>query len=136
MSRLERELDPERFVRIHRSAIVQIDRIKELLPEFHGDFDGGASQRDAGPLEPPLPRQGGTDPSPGALTSLGADDRCFRGAIDPSTGADPQPARDGVVEGIQDCEGRDRMRERERQQIRVPIRRSSTRRGRRRRSRR
>jgi two-component system, LytTR family, response regulator len=38
MSRLERELDPERFVRIHRSAIVQIDRIKELLPEFHGDF--------------------------------------------------------------------------------------------------
>jgi len=38
MSRLERELDPERFVRIHRSAIVQVDRIKELLPEFHGDF--------------------------------------------------------------------------------------------------
>ena len=38
MSRLERELDPERFVRIHRSAIVQVDRIKELLPDFHGDF--------------------------------------------------------------------------------------------------
>ena len=38
MSRLERELDPDRFVRIHRSAIVQIDRIKELLPDFHGDF--------------------------------------------------------------------------------------------------
>ena len=36
--RLERELDPERFVRIHRSAIVQVDRIKELLPDFHGDF--------------------------------------------------------------------------------------------------
>jgi two-component system, LytTR family, response regulator len=38
MSGLERELDPERFVRIHRSAIVQVDRIKELLPDFHGDF--------------------------------------------------------------------------------------------------
>ena len=38
MNRLERELDPERFVRIHRSAIVQVDRIKELLPDFHGDF--------------------------------------------------------------------------------------------------
>ena len=38
MSRLERELDPERFVRIHRSTIVQVDRIKELLPDFHGDF--------------------------------------------------------------------------------------------------
>jgi two-component system, LytTR family, response regulator len=38
MGRLERELDPARFVRIHRSVIVQIDRIKELLPDFHGDF--------------------------------------------------------------------------------------------------
>jgi two-component system LytT family response regulator len=38
MDRLERELDPDRFVRIHRSAIVQVDRIKELLPDFHGDF--------------------------------------------------------------------------------------------------
>jgi len=38
MTRLERELDPDRFVRIHRSVIVQVDRIKELLPVFHGDF--------------------------------------------------------------------------------------------------
>ena len=38
MSRLERELDPNQFVRIHRSVIVQVDRIKELLPDFHGDF--------------------------------------------------------------------------------------------------
>jgi two-component system LytT family response regulator len=38
MGRLERELDPDCFVRIHRSSIVRIDRIKELLPDFHGDF--------------------------------------------------------------------------------------------------
>ena len=38
MERLERELDPDRFVRIHRSTIVQIDRVRELLPDFHGDF--------------------------------------------------------------------------------------------------
>jgi two-component system, LytTR family, response regulator len=38
MGRLERELDPQRFVRIHRSTIVQIDRIRELVPDFHGDF--------------------------------------------------------------------------------------------------
>ena len=38
MGRLERELDPDRFVRIHRSAIVQIDRIAELQPDFHGEF--------------------------------------------------------------------------------------------------
>ena len=38
MGRLERELDPDRFVRVHRSSIVQIDRVKELIPDFHGDF--------------------------------------------------------------------------------------------------
>ena len=38
MARLERELDPARFVRIHRSTIVQMDRVRELLPDFHGDF--------------------------------------------------------------------------------------------------
>lgn len=39
MNRLERELDPTRFVRIHRSTIVPIDRIKELVPDSHGDFE-------------------------------------------------------------------------------------------------
>ncbi len=34
---LEKELDASQFVRIHRSAIVQIDRIIELVPEPHGD---------------------------------------------------------------------------------------------------
>jgi two-component system, LytTR family, response regulator len=38
LSRLMGELDPARFVRIHRSTIVQIDRVRELLPAFHGDF--------------------------------------------------------------------------------------------------
>jgi two-component system, LytTR family, response regulator len=38
MNRLADALDPERFARIHRSTIVQIDRIRELLPAFHGDF--------------------------------------------------------------------------------------------------
>ena len=38
IGRLERELDPDCFVRIHRSTIVRIDRIKELIPDFHGDY--------------------------------------------------------------------------------------------------
>ena len=38
MAGLVTELDPERFVRIHRSTIVQIDRVRELRPAFHGDF--------------------------------------------------------------------------------------------------
>jgi two-component system LytT family response regulator len=38
ISDLERRLDPRHFVRIHRSTIVHLDRIKELQPLFHGDF--------------------------------------------------------------------------------------------------
>jgi two-component system LytT family response regulator len=34
---LERQLDPGRFARIHRSTLVQIDRIAELHPATHGD---------------------------------------------------------------------------------------------------
>ena len=37
LSRLEAKLDPERFVRIHRSVIVNLDRIKSLRPLFNGD---------------------------------------------------------------------------------------------------
>jgi two-component system LytT family response regulator len=38
MNNLETELDPKKFVRIHKSAIVNIDQIKELQPLLHGDF--------------------------------------------------------------------------------------------------
>jgi two-component system LytT family response regulator len=31
-------LDPKQFLRIHRSAIVRIDKIKELQPWFHGEY--------------------------------------------------------------------------------------------------
>jgi two-component system LytT family response regulator len=34
----ERVLDPEKFVRIHRSTIVNIQRIAYVEPLFHGDF--------------------------------------------------------------------------------------------------
>jgi two-component system LytT family response regulator len=38
LTRLERELDPHEFVRIHRSAMVRLDRVGDLLPTVHGDF--------------------------------------------------------------------------------------------------
>jgi len=38
MHDLEGRLDPERFVRIHRSVIVNLDRIKEMHPHFNGDY--------------------------------------------------------------------------------------------------
>jgi two-component system LytT family response regulator len=37
LARLERELDPRRFVRIHRSTIVNVERVRHLEPLFHGD---------------------------------------------------------------------------------------------------
>ncbi len=38
ISGLEAQLDPRVFLRIHRSAIVKLDRIKELQPWFHGEY--------------------------------------------------------------------------------------------------
>ena len=35
---VERKLDPQRFARVHRSTIVNLDRIQELQPWSHGDF--------------------------------------------------------------------------------------------------
>jgi two-component system, LytTR family, response regulator len=38
ISSLEEQLDPKQFRRIHRSAIVKIDQIKEMQPWFHGEY--------------------------------------------------------------------------------------------------
>ncbi len=35
---MEARLDGQRFVRIHRSRIVNADRIKELQPWFNGEY--------------------------------------------------------------------------------------------------
>lgn len=35
---LETQLDPARFVRVHRSALINLDRIREMQPSFHGDY--------------------------------------------------------------------------------------------------
>lgn len=37
LSQMERRLDPQRFQRIHRSRIVNVDRIARLVPQFNGD---------------------------------------------------------------------------------------------------
>ena len=39
MVALEEELDPKQFIRVHRSAIVNIAKVKQLYPVSHGDFD-------------------------------------------------------------------------------------------------
>ncbi|HEX8242169.1 MAG TPA: LytTR family DNA-binding domain-containing protein [Longimicrobium sp.] len=37
ISEMERRLDPERFVRVHRSTIVNLDHVREIQPWFGGD---------------------------------------------------------------------------------------------------
>lgn len=37
LARIERHLDPDQFVRISRSAIVNVDRIREIQPWFNGE---------------------------------------------------------------------------------------------------
>ena len=37
LSALEHQVDPERFRRVNRSALVNLDRVRELQPWFHGD---------------------------------------------------------------------------------------------------
>ncbi|MCI0387346.1 MAG: LytTR family transcriptional regulator, partial [Acidobacteria bacterium] len=32
------KLDPDKFLRVHRSIIVNLERVKELQPWFHGDY--------------------------------------------------------------------------------------------------
>jgi two-component system LytT family response regulator len=38
MARLEARLDPRQFVRIHRSTIVNLDRVRKLSPSFAGEY--------------------------------------------------------------------------------------------------
>lgn len=38
MARLEARLDPRKFYRIHRSTIVNIDRLRKLSPSFAGEY--------------------------------------------------------------------------------------------------
>jgi two-component system LytT family response regulator len=38
LARIERHLDPDQFIRISRSAIVNVDQIREIQPWFNGEY--------------------------------------------------------------------------------------------------
>ena len=38
MKSVEARLDPEKFIRVHRSAIINVDRLRKLQPYFHGEY--------------------------------------------------------------------------------------------------
>jgi two-component system, LytTR family, response regulator len=52
MHDLEAQLNPQRFVRIHRSIIVNLDRIKELHPHFQWRLHRCAGRRSATEAQP------------------------------------------------------------------------------------
>ena len=39
LNELEAGLDPARFARIHRSSLVRLDCVREVIPATHGDYD-------------------------------------------------------------------------------------------------
>ncbi len=39
MQSLEAKLNPEKFIRVHRSIIVNVEKIKEIYPRSNGDQD-------------------------------------------------------------------------------------------------
>jgi two-component system LytT family response regulator len=39
MDEIERQLDPQQFFRVHRSAIVNLARVREIHPLFRGDCE-------------------------------------------------------------------------------------------------
>ena len=59
ISHLEETLDPELFARIHRSTIVNLNRVREMQQWFSGDYvvilEDGTRLR----LQPTLSRSGG-----------------------------------------------------------------------------
>ena len=38
LARLQTRLDPAQFIRVHRSAIVSLRSVREIRPDFHGDY--------------------------------------------------------------------------------------------------
>lgn len=38
LQRLEQSLDPQQFIRIHRSTMVNVDAIREMRPHFNGEY--------------------------------------------------------------------------------------------------
>jgi two-component system LytT family response regulator len=50
MKELESRLDPTHFARVHRSAIVCLDRIRNIQPGPHGDFEINLDTGDVVPM--------------------------------------------------------------------------------------
>ena len=100
-------LHPDRFVRVHRSTIVNLDRIKELIPTFHGDIEIVLRDGDERDIQPRLlraaaehrPRNAGLVVSQHheGVDSRGSQRRKERGA---GAGDDDQEYHGAVGDGI------------------------------------
>ena len=81
MQALEQMLDADRFVRIHRSSIVNLDRVREVQPWFHGEYV--------------LILQDGTKLTTGRAYRARLDGLLRRGAPAPDDRPPPTPDADG-----------------------------------------
>ncbi|MPZ18948.1 MAG: response regulator [Luteitalea sp.] len=54
VAQLLQRLDPSRFVRVHRSSVVNTSRIRSLQPRSHGDYQRDAAERHRARHEPLL----------------------------------------------------------------------------------
>ena len=70
MTRMEARLDTRRFVRIHRSRIVNTERIKELQPWFNGEYVVVLRNGTRLPSQPRLSRQAAGTTGKGLLIVL------------------------------------------------------------------
>ncbi len=57
MNAIEGRLDPERFFRIHRSRIVNVERIQEMQPWLNGEYSDRAALGDPAHPEPRISRE-------------------------------------------------------------------------------
>ena len=81
MNNMEARLDGRRFVRIHRSRIVNTDRIKELQPWFNGEYVVVLHNGDPPDAEPRLSRKIAGAAGQGVLISAGKAGEAGRASV-------------------------------------------------------
>ena len=64
MNAIEGRLDPEKFFRIHRSRIVNMERIQEMQPWLNGEYAVAAADRNPPDAQPRLPGKAPGAPRP------------------------------------------------------------------------
>ena len=106
MNAIEGRLDPEKFFRIHRSRIVNMERIQEMQPWLNGEYAVRAADRDAPDAQPRLPRKAAGTARPRAVDGTTSEQEAPRepSAPDSSAPASYFAGFANIASGIGDVE--------------------------------